>query len=55
MKGYIFCLSRENKKAFLSSFQLFEVSHVCVVNPPNLLFPADLIITKVLGILSHFE
>ena len=42
-------------KAFLSLLYSFDESHVDEVNPPILLFPADLIIVKVLGILSHFE
>ena len=55
---YIFCLSRENKNAFGSSFHSpldDGDDHCAEVKPPNLLFPADLINTKVLGILSHLE
>ena len=50
---YIFFLSNENKKAFLSFFLFIEDSQHSDVNPPNLLSPADFINIKVLGILSH--
>ena len=48
-------VSKENKKAFLSSLYFKSDSKVFEVNPPNLLFPADLIIVRVFVILSHFE